>query len=164
MITMLLGGLWHGASWRFVAWGGLHGAYLCLERFLRTRIGHVAWFRAAPVQPILALLTFICVCVGWVFFRARSFYEAFHLLGLMFGIGHYEPTSPGSARGVLTIGRADYAAMIVLAGILWTHWQLRDSHVEAFLDRLTVPVRVLMIAGMMIALLLVSGDERAFIY
>jgi D-alanyl-lipoteichoic acid acyltransferase DltB (MBOAT superfamily) len=43
MLTMLLGGLWHGASWRFVAWGGLHGCYLAGERTLKARCGNPPW-------------------------------------------------------------------------------------------------------------------------
>ena len=86
MITMLLGGLWHGASWTFVMWGGLQGLYLVthrlwasipspgLERFRATK----AWLWVSRV------LMFHAVCVGWVFFRAPTFGLAtmvFHQLG-----------------------------------------------------------------------------------
>ena len=83
MITMLLGGLWHGAGWTFIAWGGLHGIGQCTGHWRRKRRvakglpalreGHwaVAWQRFA---------TFQFVCLGWIFFRATSFQNAFEML------------------------------------------------------------------------------------
>jgi alginate O-acetyltransferase complex protein AlgI len=89
MVTMLLGGLWHGASWTFVFWGGLHGLYLIInhgwlsltERFLPEmkstgRLGRVAGW----------MLTFIAVLVGWVFFRATSLNGAWNILYGMAGL------------------------------------------------------------------------------
>jgi D-alanyl-lipoteichoic acid acyltransferase DltB (MBOAT superfamily) len=76
VLTMLLGGLWHGAAWTFVIWGGLHGAALAIER---------AWSRArwAFAVPRWAgvLLTFHVVTLGWIVFRAASFAEALAYLG-----------------------------------------------------------------------------------
>src|SRR5262249_5165170 len=63
-LTMLLGGLWHGASWTFVAWGGLHGAYLVAERWLRV---HVPPWRSTGGRFVLAVVTFVLVCFAWVF-------------------------------------------------------------------------------------------------
>jgi alginate O-acetyltransferase complex protein AlgI len=77
MITMLLGGLWHGASWTFVFWGGYHGALLCLYRLFSA-----PWDRLpAAVQRIL---TFLLVTIGWVFFRAESLSAAAIVLSRMF--------------------------------------------------------------------------------
>jgi hypothetical protein len=64
MITMLLGGLWHGAAWGFILWGGLHGAGLAIERLLRGRVSLPAWLRWAIV--------FHAVVLGWILFRARN--------------------------------------------------------------------------------------------
>ena len=70
MITMLLGGLWHGASWTFVAWGALHGLVLCIERVWRA-MKPVAW----PTLPawVGVIVTFHVVCLGWILFRSESF-------------------------------------------------------------------------------------------
>jgi D-alanyl-lipoteichoic acid acyltransferase DltB (MBOAT superfamily) len=78
MITMLLGGLWHGAAWTFVIWGGLHGAALCIERVWARSSLTKAW-----VLPRWAriVLTFHVVTLGWIFFRAASFDEAIAYLG-----------------------------------------------------------------------------------
>ena len=71
MLTMLLGGLWHGASWNFVIWGGYHGALLGLERVVGRK-----HFQEQPhwlAYPFRAVVTFVLVCIGWVFFRAATF-------------------------------------------------------------------------------------------
>lgn len=82
MLTMLLGGLWHGASWNFVIWGGYHGTLLSLERMAgRDR------FQERPplwLYPFRATATFALVCVGWVFFRAATFAESCYVLRQMF--------------------------------------------------------------------------------
>ena len=83
MGTMLLGGLWHGASWTFVAWGGLHGIYLSAERALRARF---SGYRPGPVVfGLLGLLTYTLVNVTWVFFRAKTFGKAWTVLRGMAG-------------------------------------------------------------------------------
>jgi alginate O-acetyltransferase complex protein AlgI len=69
VITMVLGGLWHGAAWTFVAWGALHGAGQVIERALRAR---VSLPDGLPVRVAQRLLTFHVVCIGWVLFRADS--------------------------------------------------------------------------------------------
>jgi len=83
MITMVLGGLWHGAAWTFAAWGTLHGVYLCINH---------AWNHYGPtVAPRLAwlsnlaafVLTFMAVVVAWVFFRADSMSSALFILSKM---------------------------------------------------------------------------------
>ncbi len=83
MLTMLLGGLWHGAAWTFVVWGGLHGIYLVVHR-LWSRIGWrplVRWRSTGAWRWASRILLFHAVCVGWVFFRAPSFDLAFSLFG-----------------------------------------------------------------------------------
>jgi D-alanyl-lipoteichoic acid acyltransferase DltB (MBOAT superfamily) len=85
MITMLIGGLWHGANWTFVFWGGLHGLFLIVNHLWlrwRKKTG-----RAPLPRPLGMAITFVCVLVTWVFFRAGSFSEAWTLLGSMIGLG-----------------------------------------------------------------------------
>ncbi|MBF0436514.1 MAG: MBOAT family protein [Magnetococcales bacterium] len=86
MLTMLLGGLWHGAGWTFVAWGGLHGVYLLIYHTWNS-------FRLAPTHPPSRtripgnrLLTFLAVTIAWVFFRAETFAGAWSLLASMLGL------------------------------------------------------------------------------
>jgi D-alanyl-lipoteichoic acid acyltransferase DltB (MBOAT superfamily) len=87
MLTMLLGGLWHGASWNFAIWGAYHGALLSLERVFRGNRpvrDDWNWF-----YPLKALLTFALVMIGWVFFRAADLPQSLQVLRQMFrGHGH----------------------------------------------------------------------------
>jgi alginate O-acetyltransferase complex protein AlgI len=82
MLTMLLGGLWHGAAWTFLIWGGIHGSALSAERWARERYhgfhlpAWVAW-----------LITFHVVCLAWVFFRSPDLTTAFDMLGQLFAGG-----------------------------------------------------------------------------
>lgn len=78
-LTMLLGGLWHGASWNFVIWGAYHGVLLSLERLFRGR-GQTTGIARLPA----AVLTFLLVTLGWVFFRAKTLPVACFVIGQMF--------------------------------------------------------------------------------
>ena len=103
MITMLLGGLWHGAAWTFVIWGGLHGAALAVERL---------WSRARLTKGVTLprwariALTFHVVVLGWIFFRAASFGDALAYLG-----GIFVP----SAGGATTV--TPLVLMLILFGL-----------------------------------------------
>ena len=71
LLTMLLGGLWHGAAWKFIAWGALHGGGLAVERMLEPWFGRRAQSPAGKV--IATLVVFHFVCLAWIFFRAEDF-------------------------------------------------------------------------------------------
>lgn len=89
VITMLLGGLWHGAGWTFVFWGGLHGIYLVINhlyRSLRKSLGHNLRNDGWLLRGLGWLATFIAVVISWVFFKANSFETAISMLGSMFGL------------------------------------------------------------------------------
>jgi D-alanyl-lipoteichoic acid acyltransferase DltB (MBOAT superfamily) len=88
-LTMVLGGLWHGANWTFVFWGALHGGYLIGERVIKgwwAERGTLGWPEWA-VKSLQWLLTFNLVCIAWVFFRARSLDNAFDVLGQLLSWG-----------------------------------------------------------------------------
>ena len=83
MITMLLGGLWHGAAWNFVIWGGWHGLLLCVHRLWdQVWRGHGVgvWRSSRPWLICSRVLLFHAVCLGWVFFRATDFEQAVNVL------------------------------------------------------------------------------------
>ena len=88
-LTMLLGGLWHGAGWNFVIWGGLHGAFLIISHsWTNSEVGQQV--REAVPNKLYCLLTWsltlLAVMVAWVFFRAETFSGAFLVLQAMFGL------------------------------------------------------------------------------
>jgi alginate O-acetyltransferase complex protein AlgI len=110
MITMLLGGLWHGAAWTFVVWGALHGVYLCINH---------AWSNYGPAVPprfaraanaAAFVLTFVSVVVAWVFFRADSISSATFVLSRM-----ADPTNIVFGRGEM----ANAMFIAVYAAIAW---------------------------------------------
>jgi alginate O-acetyltransferase complex protein AlgI len=84
MITMALGGLWHGAAWTFVIWGVLHGFFLIVHRGFQAfceKRPRLDWLlQTVPGTALRIGFTFLCVCVGWVFFRATSFASAVVIL------------------------------------------------------------------------------------
>jgi D-alanyl-lipoteichoic acid acyltransferase DltB (MBOAT superfamily) len=99
MLTMLIGGLWHGAAWTFVVWGGLHGTALAFERWRRERAGPSEHRETGWARWRARFLTFQFVCLAWIFFRADSFGSAWDMIaGLFTGWG--EP-SPLVTSGVL---------------------------------------------------------------
>jgi len=85
LVTMVLGGLWHGAAWTFIFWGALHGLWLCLEKLLRLPEKWLEACRRSPLKRRLfrlvgVIVTFHVVCLGWIFFRAGSLKDAFTIL------------------------------------------------------------------------------------
>jgi len=110
MITMLLGGLWHGAGWTFVIWGALHGTYLVINHgFNHVRVevfGRPAEGGAAG-RAVARVVTFVAVVVGWVFFRAETFPGALAVLEGMAGMnGFVLPQQVGAALGPIGDGLA----------------------------------------------------------
>lgn len=154
MATMLLGGLWHGASWTFVVWGGLHGLYLAAERALRARF---AAYTPGPLALLgLGLLTYFLVNITWVFFRAHGFQQAWSVLRGMAG-------GNGDAAPILTTGEVTTVAAIVL-GLVAAHWLMRTRTLEAMLTR-RHPVPLAATLGLMaFAVAATQGAGNAFLY
>jgi alginate O-acetyltransferase complex protein AlgI len=120
LLTFLLGGLWHGAAWTFLAWGALHGLGLCSVRlWRRTR-------RRLPPAAAWAL-TFVFIVVTWVFFRAHSLGDAWAIVRAMAGVA-----SAGADFGqIRTLLSADAAAVAALAAGLLVVFRRRNSNALA---------------------------------
>jgi hypothetical protein len=104
MITMLLGGLWHGAGWTFIIWGGLHGLYLVINhawREIKIRSGLAAGGRLARLGA--GTLTFAAVVIAWIFFRADNVTAAYTMLASMFGMHGILPAAWVPSREALKI-------------------------------------------------------------
>lgn len=99
LLTMMIGGLWHGAGWTFVVWGTIHGAGLAAGRWRTNRPGYVAATDSAGRRLVQRLVTFHVVCLAWIFFRADSFTTAGEMLtGL---VTRWSQPSPLVTVGVL---------------------------------------------------------------
>ena len=166
MITMLLGGLWHGANWTFVVWGGLHGFYLWVEKFIRDTFSRsstppdVVQTSVADKIPslgfIYALLTFFLVNVTWVFFRAGTFEQAWTMLGSMFGIlKGGEPV----LTSIAIIKVWSIATIMVV-----THWWMRNTSLLQLAYK--VPFWLVSIgwAAMLVGLAFSQESSSSFIY
>jgi alginate O-acetyltransferase complex protein AlgI len=97
LLTMLLGGLWHGAGWTFVVWGALHGLYLTINHGWRTVRPRLTWLPHEPGQiehKLAHTLTFLAVVIGWVFFRATDITSALLMLKSMAGMNGLGATTP----------------------------------------------------------------------
>jgi len=155
MLTMLIGGLWHGAGWTFVVWGGIHGTALVVERWWRGRPGFVEHPWTPGRRAWHRFWTFQVVCFAWIFFRADSFADAWAVITQLF-TAWGEP-SPLVTAGVL-------AAIGVGLGSQYLPRRLPLAIMASF-SRLPVPAQAVVLA---LALLVTStmGPEGVapFIY
>ena len=136
MITMLLGGLWHGAAWTFMLWGGIHGAGLSAERWIRERHGGIrvpAW--------VAWLVTFHVVCIAWVFFRAPDLATAFDVLG---GLGLSGPSPLVTPPLVLLV-----VASVAIQLLPPDRWRRTEAWLVA---------RPVAVQGLAVGALLVASD------
>jgi len=153
IITMLIGGLWHGASWNFVIWGGIHGGMLAFERSQ----GRKGVYHNLPKLVRIAL-TFVIVTIGWVFFRGGTLRGAVQYLGAMFHL--HQPFPNASLIGGL-IYKPYYILSILIAGIVvWFGRQTWDWSQE-----MTWPKTATCFALGWIALIVLATQEyNPFIY
>jgi D-alanyl-lipoteichoic acid acyltransferase DltB (MBOAT superfamily) len=150
MITMLLGGLWHGASWTFVAWGGLHGVALAATRMVQRRTGS----RRFLPRWAATLATFHFVCLAWVFFRAPTLAHASLALGRLlhgaWALVHVTPRVP-----------------LLVAAALLLHLVPRDWEARArdAFTRTPAFVQGLVLAGFALGLHAAAGTRaEPFVY
>jgi alginate O-acetyltransferase complex protein AlgI len=154
MMTMLLGGLWHGANWTFVVWGGLHGAYLAVERWLRKRF---AGYTPGPLAIIaLGLLTYTLVNITWVFFRAATFKKAWSVLQGMSGLN-------ADATPILA-GAHLLAVAAIIGAIVLVHWRMRTRTLESLVAQTPAPVIAGVWSIMLFTIIIEQGTGNAFIY
>jgi alginate O-acetyltransferase complex protein AlgI len=165
MITMLLGGLWHGAAWNFVLWGLYQGAALCVYRVYREYAGkqatmptpEIGSFGSRAIRHLLASAVFlVVVCYGWLLFRARSFTQIIDFTTLLvtdFGNLDYGGRVPRLS--------ASFGMMLLFGMELIQYWKADPC----FYKRFPVPLTGLMIAAMIaITMMGMSNEPAQFIY
>ncbi|NND59239.1 MAG: MBOAT family protein [Gammaproteobacteria bacterium] len=156
MLTMLIGGLWHGASWTFVVWGGLHGIYLAAERWLRARLGHYSVWKTRSAQVLLALVTFFLVNLTWVYFRATDFDTAWRMTVTMLSF-------VTDGKKVLSFYLV-LSVTVTMSTMLAVHWYMRNRRLDEVVARVPVWLAGLFWGGMLTAILMTQGGSDAFIY
>jgi alginate O-acetyltransferase complex protein AlgI len=153
MVTMLIGGLWHGAAWTFIVWGGLHGTYLILERLQRQ---YIPFKITAWNGMFLAFTTFSCVNITWVFFRARKFETAWSMIKSMF----YMQSNGEKILDLFTIIKVS-----IVVGLLFVcHWFMRNTSLKEVSLKVS-PWTLGVVWAIMIFLVIISqGSGEQFIY
>jgi alginate O-acetyltransferase complex protein AlgI len=154
---MLLGGLWHGASWTFVVWGGLHGLYLAVERFVTGRFAGAAIAQTWLFRVWLALLTYLLVNLTWVFFRAHDFPTAWRMISSMFG---FAPADAGTPLPTLWI----IQVAVTITAMVAIHWRMRDTSIEAVVQKTPAWLVGLALGVMLFFIIITQGSGNAFIY
>jgi alginate O-acetyltransferase complex protein AlgI len=131
MATMLLGGLWHGAGWTFVCWGGLHGIYLTLNHWWRELLPEAAvgWIPARMRGLAGGGITFLMVVLAWVFFRSLDITHALTMIKAMLGIQARPIPFADVVHGqllVITDLRGRELALLLVSALAWV-WLLPNS-------------------------------------
>lgn len=161
IITMLLGGLWHGASLNFVVWGGFHGLALALHKWFRTEVlHHDKHYKSKGIKKFFAVvLTFHFVCFSWLFFRNTSFQDSLNMLTGVFTNFHIELLPQ------LLVGYKYVFALMLLGYV--THF-IPNSWQEAcisLLNRSSVVVQALCLVIMIYIVIQVKSSAiQPFIY
>jgi len=155
MLTMLIGGLWHGASWNFVIWGGIHGVYLLGERVVRRFVPSRPWHDTAGARGGLMALTFLLTCITWVFFRAKELSGATSLLASAFGAVGGPAVLP--TQELIAVG-------VAIAGVVGVHWSMRDRSLEDWATNASNNMLVGLWTVMAFLIALTQGGGDAFIY
>lgn len=152
MLTMLLGGLWHGAAWTFICWGGLHGIYLSLERALG--IGREQNVASGKRRLFAALITFHVVTFTWIPFRADSLDKMGKLLTVMFS------STPGVE---LTFGAVFLSLIMIVAWLIQFVGEYRDY--PAYWINRALPIKAFAYSAIGVLVLVIgSGIPKSFIY
>ena len=153
IITMLLGGLWHGASMNFVIWGAMHGGMLAFERGQ----GRESFYHRLP-RPLRVAVTFVIVLFGWVFFRASDLPRAGAYFGSMFGV---HDAHPGAELISGIVYQPYYLLSVALAAVVvWAGRQTWD-----WTQRMTLPKTAICFGLGWVALIVLATQEyNPFIY
>lgn len=119
-LTMLLGGLWHGAGWTFIVWGVLHGSFLVINHAWRSASTGFSFTQSRWYGPLCWCITLLAVLLAWIFFRAQSVTGAIHLIKAMVGLGASAPAYLPVADGATLPLPLVFACLLPLLGIcLW---------------------------------------------
>ena len=160
MLTMLLGGLWHGANWQMVLWGALHGGALVVHKTVREQSNrrgihiHNVWLkRIVSVVSVIATYLFTCLC--WVFFRAQSFPDAITILSRIV-------TGAGGIR-YYSVFTFVFAGVIAIATAIGAVKNQRHGFYPV-LDLSKFWNKVILILAILLTLMFFYAGDTAFIY
>lgn len=156
MLTMLLGGLWHGAAWTFVIWGGLHGILLVVEHGLRKTQSYHQLLKTKPFRFVYGLFTFMMVMLAFVIFRADDMTQAGQLITALW------PNAQNQSVVEINL----WVKFVILAFVLLMLSQIfmRNRHLNHVLQSMPILWRTLMLSLFLLLMLITNGNSNAFIY
>lgn len=159
-MTMLLGGLWHGASWNFVIWGCVHGVSLCLHKAYQQLLGHDKKYHPTGVRKFIAIfLTFHLVCFSWLFFAGASTEASVAMLTQIFT--NFQP----QLISQFVVGYPEVTALMVTGFVLHFLPESWSRFTEKQMGSSSSILLALMLVGMIIWVIQVKGSEiQPFIY
>ena len=159
-MTMLLGGLWHGASWNFVIWGSVHGVALCLHKAWQQLLGHDKHYHPTGLRRVLAVvLTFHLVCFSWLFFAGSSFESSAAMLTQIFT--NFQP----QLITQFVAGYPEVTALMTLGFVLHFLPTRLNERTEALMGRTPSILLAVLLALTIIWAIQVKGSEiQPFIY
>lgn len=174
MLTMVLGGFWHGAGWQFLFWGGLHGLYLCINHFWR-KFSNLSDEFSHTKQTLQVALTFAAVTIAWLFFRSNSMGQAIDIIQTLLFSGNFSlgpnfqlilaasPWQPWFSW----LG-THWILMVLISLMLWVFLfpncqQLIEAQDKAKGWELSTP-RALMVSCLLVFSLFGLGSSDAFLY
>lgn len=169
LVTFLISGIWHGASWCFVVWGGLHGAYLSTSVLFKKQRSKLIKFMGLEKSQLLkvfqVVVTFHLVCFAWIFFRAASLSDALYIV---------RHSLTGFSESYAAIGSAQFDFVIILLLVLfvtligfWERKHKQQNNIEGefmFLRRLPIAINGVFWGGIVYMILFWSASSQSFIY
>ena len=159
MVTFLVSGLWHGANWTFVVWGGLNGLYQIIDKLFTSVKGKI-WKKLSSSEKgkfkivVNIIITFILISFTWIFFRANSMDEAFLVIKKIYQF-----------EGRLFTAKIGYGVILLVILIISDILQERNSGVHYFLDNKHRAVRYITYLTLVLIILMIGVfDGAQFIY
>jgi len=156
MITMVLGGLWHGAAWTFIIWGILHGLYLVIERGIKQIkfLKNIGTYNI--IRYILIFITFLFVMLAFVIFRADNVNQAMQIYAGMIGLGE--------TRQIITWNLWIQLATLTFITLTLIQWIFRSKDLIEVIQSTSVITKSVVLSFLLIMIITSSGNSDAFIY
>lgn len=167
LLTFLTSGLWHGANWTFVLWGGIHGLYQIIENTIKS-----AWKKHHPQTPakhpktvhtLQTLLTFCLVAYAWMFFRANSITDAIYITTHLFQGYNWQQALIDTSMSYLSVAKILLAIVVLM---LYDYFSLKKDLLSE-MSKLKLPLRWLIYIAVTVLIIILSlhnGIKQEFIY
>lgn len=167
LLTFLTSGLWHGANWTFVLWGGIHGLYQIIENTIKS-----AWKKHHPQTPakhpktvhtLQTLLTFCLVAYAWMFFRANSITDAIYITTHLFQGYNWQQALIDTSMSYLSVAKTLLAIVVLM---LYDYFSLKKDLLSE-MSKLKLPLRWLIYIAVTVLIIILSlhnGIKQEFIY